>query len=223
MILLLLGIGVLFFYFVYRVILWISKKKARIHWTLFLLGILVLAKLIDLAFFTKMEAIQSNVYKNLYLIKNSVNNRDSVDAFIKQISQQRMNSEFMGNEEKYRYYNRDSSNVWLSYSLDFYNYNNNFFGSNTAHFINYEEDDGGPTSIYFLSKIEKERLAEFRIRYCEDDSINYYAVITYYANEYERKTDTIISQCIYVEKEPSPEKAPVTELTGREDVGIYTY
>lgn len=204
LILFLLTILFAVFYLLYRIIIWISKKKTRINWTLSLLGILILAKIVDFVFFTKMEFIQSKVYKDMYLIKNPINNRDSIHSFIKQICLERMNKEFIGNEKKYKDYNSDSSKVWINYDLDFYNYTDNFFGSNTAHFIENEEDDGGPTSMYFLSTIEDEKLARFSINYCENDTINYYASITYYNNESELKTDTIINKCAIQPKKMIP-------------------
>ncbi|WP_153937000.1 hypothetical protein [Riemerella anatipestifer] len=193
--LLILFLLILIIFLLYKITLWIGKNKKRVNWALSLLGILLLVKIVDFVFFTKMEFIQSRVYQNMYLIKNPVNSKDSVYSIIKQICLERMNKEFIGNETKYRYYNRDSSKVWLNYDLEFYNYSDDFFGSNTAHFIEYEEDDGGPTSMHFLSEIENEKLSRFSIHYCENDTVNYYAKITYYDNEREIKTDTIVNNC----------------------------
>ncbi len=142
-----------------------------------------------------MEFVQSKVYKNMYLIKNPINNRDSIHSYIKQICLKKMKKEFIGNEKKYKDYNNDRSKVWLNYDFDFYNYSDNWLGTNTAHFIENEEDDGGPTSMHFLSEIQNEKLARFNVNYCENDTVNYYASITYYNNESEIKTDTIINKC----------------------------
>lgn len=131
----------------------------------------------------------------MYLIKNPINNRDSIHFFIKQICTERINRDFLGNERKYRDYNSDSSKVWLNYDLNFYNYNDNWLGSNTAHFVENEEDDGGPTSTHFLSEIQNEKIAELNINYCENDTLNYYATISYYRKDYIYKADTIINKC----------------------------
>lgn len=161
-----------------------------------------------------MEFIQSKVYKNMYLIKNPINNRDSIQSSIKQICLQKMNNEFLGNEKKYKNYNSDSTSVWLNYDFDFYNYSDNWLGSNTAHFIENEEDDGGPTSIHFLSEIQNEKLASFRINYCKNDTINYYASITYYNKEREIKTDTIINKCLKISKIIVPKKPQIIGESG---------
>lgn len=131
----------------------------------------------------------------MYLIKNPINNLDSIHSLIKQISLKRMNKEFIGNEKKYKYYNDDSTKVWLSYDFDFYNYTDNWIGSNTAHFIENKEDDGGPTSMYFLSEIQNEKIAEFSVNYCKNDTTDYYATMNYYRNDYKYKTDTMINNC----------------------------
>ncbi|MDR6969569.1 hypothetical protein J2X31_003602 [Flavobacterium arsenatis] len=203
----------------YKIILWISKKKTRVNWTLSLLGILILAKIINFIFFTKMELIQSKAYKNMYLIKNPINNRDSIHSFIKQICLERMNKEFIGNEEKYKYHSKDGSNVWVGYHyFNFYNYTDNFLGSNTAHFIENKEDDGGPTSMYFLSTIEDEKIATFSIEFCENDTVNYYAKIIYHRG-YE--IDTIFSKCTEQPKKIIPINEPFIHST--EGIGTDYY
>ncbi|GEM_PF-963349 len=197
-------------FILYRIVLWISKKKARVNCTLALLGIFILVKIINFVFFTEMELIQSKVYTDKFFLKNPRITQDSINTMIKHFCIEKMNKEFIGNEEKYKRYNSDSSNVWISYDLDFYNYTDNFFGSNTAYFIDNEEDDGGPTSIHFLSEIEKERIATFSIDFCENDTVNYYAKITYHQ---EYKIDTIFSKCIQQPKSYAPIKTNKTYST----------
>ena|SRR5690554_6496238 len=206
------------FYLLYRIIIWISKKKTRVNWALSLLGILILAKIINFVFFTEMELIQSKVYKDMYLIKNPVNNKDSIQSLIKQICLDKMNKEFLGNEKKYKDYNSDSSKVWINYNFDFYNYTDNFFGSNTAHFIENKEDDGGPTSVNFLSEIQDEKIATFSIDFCENDTVNYYAKIIYHRG-YE--IDTIFSKCIEQPKKIIPINEPFIHST--EGIGTDYY
>ncbi len=192
-------------FILYKIILWISKKETRVIWAMSLIGILFVAKVVDLVFFTKMEVIESKVYSGMYFIKNPVKNKDSIHSIIKQIAINRMNQEFLGNEEKYRNFNADSSSVSIIYDLDFYNYTDNFLGSNTAHFIENEEDDGGPTSIHFLSEIQDEKIATFSIDFCENDTVNYYAKMTYHHRYYRRfKTDTLINHCPKLPKKAKP-------------------
>jgi len=177
-----------------KILVWINKKQKRKNWALLFLGILILAPVVQSLFFTKMEAIQSKTYPNMYFIKNPFSKQDSVQALIKNIVLKKMNSEFIGNEKMHKIYNSDSSRVWLSYDLEFYKYSDGLFGNGSSYFIDNVEDDGGPTSIHFLSNIEKDRMARFSINYCEKDTVNYLALLTYY-QEREMKTDTLINKC----------------------------
>lgn len=213
---LLLLIIIISVFILYKIILWISKKKTRVNWTLSLLGILILAKIINFIFFTEMELIQSKVYTDIFFLKNPRKAKDCINTVIKQFCLKKMNTEFIGNEKKFRYYNSDSSKVWIHYDLDFYNYTDNFFGSNTAYFIENEEDDGGPTSMHFLSEIQDEKIATFSIDFCENDTVNYYAKITYHQGY---KIDTIFSKCPTLPKKIIPINEPDFYSTEPSGVG----
>ncbi|MDR6969626.1 hypothetical protein J2X31_003659 [Flavobacterium arsenatis] len=196
----------------YKIIVWISKTKTRTYWALSLLGILIFAKIIDYAFFTNMEFIQSKVYPHLYLVKNEINDRDSLNSIIKKMAIEKMNKEFIGNEDKfkYKYEYTEGSRTDLQYSLSFYTYfegwgTNPFGQAGTAHFIDNEEDPGGFSSEE-LSHYREYQIAELYITFCENDTLNYIATITYYQNEYDMKKDTLINKCIQQEKEVLPKK-----------------
>ncbi len=164
----------LFLYVLFRLIKWIFKEKARINWTLALLGIIILTKIIILAFFTKMEFIQSKVYPDLYLIKNPISDRDSRNKIIQEMVIQKVNTESISSMRFYEYYKGWGSNP--------------FGEAGTAHFIEYKEDPGGFSSE-LLEYYERYRIAKFDMNFSEN---NTFGIISYYQNGNEIKTDTII-------------------------------
>lgn len=181
---------------VYRIITWIRKKQVRINCAFSFLGILLLVKILLFAF-SEMEVIRSKIYPDLYLIKNPSSNTDSLRAVIRKIAVDRMNHDFIGNESSYKDYNNDSSRVWLYYELDFYEYTNGGFEGGTSYFIENEQDNGGGFSDNTLADHHKDaQIARFSIDYFDNDTINYFATLTYYKNEKEIKVDTIINKSI---------------------------
>ncbi|WP_136666930.1 hypothetical protein [Flavobacterium sp. H122] len=150
-----------------------------------------------------MEFIQSKVYPDLYLVKNPIYNRDSLHEAIKKMVIQKVNNEFTGNENKYKskyeYSSSSPSGTDLYYCLSFYEYSkgwgtNPFGEAGTQHFIDHEEDPGGFSSE-LLEHYYEYRIAEFDIRFCENDTINCLGILRYFQNDEEIKTDTIINQC----------------------------
>ncbi|MFB9077982.1 hypothetical protein ACFFLS_04850 [Flavobacterium procerum] len=114
-----------------------------------------------------------------------------------------MNSEFIGKEEKfkskYQYTSDSPSRTDLYYSLDFYTYfvgwgTNPFGEAGTAHFIENKEDPGGFSSEE-LDHYREYKIADFYVRFCENDTVNYIGILTYYKNDEITKTDTIINNC----------------------------
>ncbi|KFF05763.1 hypothetical protein B0A68_17840 [Flavobacterium reichenbachii] len=147
-----------------------------------------------------MEFIQSKVYPKLYLIKDPINNRDSLNTIIKKMVVQKMNAEFIGKEnkykEKYQYSSESPSRTDLYYSLSFYRYykgwgTNPFGEAGTEHFIQNKEDPGGFSSE-LLEHYYEYKIAEFDIAFCKNDTINYFGVLRYFQNGEEKTTDTII-------------------------------
>lgn len=194
----------IFLYFVYKIIVWISKKKKRINWTLILIGLLVFAKIIDFVFFTKMEFIQSKVYPDIYLVKNPIYNKGSLRMIIKKMVFQKVNKEFIGNENKYKdsifNYRTDLySNPYFDYTLIFYKYYkgwgmNPFGKAGTEHFIKHKEDPGGFSSE-LLEHYYEYSIARFEICLCGNDSSKYFGILRFFTNNEEMKIDTIVNQC----------------------------
>ena len=118
-----------------------------------------------------------------------------------------MNKEFIGDIDKYKYYNEDRSKIWLSYDLKFYQYSDSWFtGGGTAFFIENEEDNGGGFSDNTLADHHrKDQIAQFEIGFCENDTVNYYATLTHYQNDREIKIDTLLSKCVDQQKKIIPE------------------
>lgn len=201
----LLVLFVLFFAVLIFIIFWIFKNPKRTKIALIIGGSISFLLLVYNIFFVdhSMKFIQSKVYSGLYLAKNEINDRDSLNKLIKQMAIKRMNSEFIGNEEKYKskyQHTPDSpSRTDLHYSLDFYTYyegwgTNPFGEAGTAHFIENKEDPGGFSSEE-LSHYSKYKIAELYITFCEEDTVNYIGVLEYYRNDQITKTDTIINKC----------------------------
>lgn len=200
LILIILFVAILIF-----VIVWIFKNPFRRKIALISGGSLAFLLLIYNIFFVdhSMQFIQSKVYPSLYLVKNEINDRDSLNRLIKQMVLKKMNSEFIGKEEKYKskylYTTNSPSRTDLYYSIDFYTYfvgwgTNPFGEAGTAHFIENEEDPGGFSSEE-LSHYSKYKIAELSVNFCEDDTINYKGVLKYYQNDEVIKTDTLINKC----------------------------
>lgn len=187
-------------YQLFRLTKWVFKKKTRIKWATGLVGVMVLVTLINHLFFKKMEFIQSKVYPNLYLIKYPVKDKDSLHSFIKKMLL-----------EKVKNINdlSEGSIIELQYGLDFYEYYTGtpffvpFGEAGTTHFIDNEEDPGGFSSE-LLRHYDAYRIAEFNLKFCKNDSLNYVGIINYYQEWDIIKTDTIINQCTIIkEEEPS--------------------
>lgn len=201
----LLVLIVLILVFLIFVLAWIFKSPLRRKIALIIGGSIVILLLIYNIFLVdhSMKFIQSKVYPSLYLIENEINDRDSLNKLIKQMVIKKMNSEFIGKEEKYKLkyqYTPDSPSItYLHYSLDFYTYfvgwgENPFGEAGTAHFIENEEDPGGFSSEE-LDHYKKYKIAEFYITSCEKDTVNYIGILRYYKNDEITKTDTLINNC----------------------------
>lgn len=60
----------LLLYILFKVAKWTLKESTRTKWAISILTTLVLVFVVKRVFFTKMEFVQSNVYSNLYIVKN---------------------------------------------------------------------------------------------------------------------------------------------------------
>lgn len=184
LILFLLGLIGFLLFLLYKLIRWISRKKTRIYIVLSFVGILIIFKTIDHFFFTKMEFIQSKVYPDLYLIKNPVQDKNTIQNAIKDFVVKAIKD-----NEKAMYSRKEE------YQLRFYQYfkswNPLVFGdSGTAYFIENEEDLGGMI-VEDLSMYPKYKLATFKMTNNKKDTTSLYGVLEYYKEGYVVKTDTL--------------------------------
>lgn len=186
-----LGVGI---FLIYKIFKWIFAKKERIISTLPILLITIISITIHQVFFIKMEFIQSNVYPNLYLVKNEIKNRDSLNNIIKKRVVEKIDLNFIANGKKYT----ENTHKAPYAVLAFYNYSKSsrlsmFQDYGTAYFIDNKEDLGG-FSVEDLSMYQNEKLATFNIRFYKNDSTQHYGVLEYYRNGNLMKTDTIVLQ-----------------------------
>ncbi len=193
---LLLVILIFGLYYLFRLGRWTFKKKTRVTWALAVIVAVSFAYLIDLMVFTKMELIQSKVYPDLYLVKNPVTNKDSINSVINKLVLEKVNSEYLNHNGALE----NSKNRKLPYRLRFYQYYTGtsllvpFGEAGTTHFIENKENPGGFNSEE-ITHYSKYRIAEFNLNFCKDDSLNYLGTISYYQDRKIIKTDTIINQC----------------------------
>ena len=200
-IILLLIIFIWLLYQLFKLVVWISKKKIRIQRASTLLGVFILGMIINQVFFTKMEFIQSNVYPNLYLVKNPIEDKDSIRSAMKELVLEQANKNFIGQEAQYKRKGKHfrEPELVIGYDISFYAYYKSWgtipFGeAGTAHFIENEEDPGGFSSE-LLQHYEQYRMAKFELFFCKNDTINYLGNINYFENRDIISTDTIINLC----------------------------
>ena len=189
-------------YITFRLIKWIYNNKTLRVLSISLIALFIVAKIINNHFFKKMEFIQSEVYPHLYLIKNPVKDKALLKKAIKEMVVEKMNAEFIGNEEKYkrRYHYANKSETELNYGFSFMEYYkgwgfNPIGEAGTAHFIKNKEDPGGFSSEYLEYYRERFQIGGMRVNYCKNDTINYTAVLYYSENGYVVERDTLINQC----------------------------
>ncbi|MFC4636075.1 hypothetical protein ACFO3O_19350 [Dokdonia ponticola] len=158
----------------------------------------MITSVLKIAFFTKMEFIQSNVYPDLYLIKNPIKDTDSMHRMIKKMVLTKVNTEFL-DKHRINELSENKMNTPL-YRIRFYEYYSGTFflipfgEAGTDHFIENKEDPGGFISEE-LSHYHQYRISEFLIEYCENDSLNSIGKLHYYKGWDIIKTDTLLNQC----------------------------
>jgi hypothetical protein len=161
--------------------------------------LLVTFNLVNSLFFTKMEFIPSKVIPNLYIVKNVEENKDSINNKLKKIVLEKVNREVINQTYKYRSINPNDSIVELKYTIDFYEYSKGsvfipFNDAGTCYFIENEEDPAGFV-VEVLDMYCKYHIAKFNLKFCRNDTINYFGTIDYYKNLEITKTDTLINLC----------------------------
>lgn len=180
-------------FLLYKIVRWIFRKKVRIYYVISLIGVLLLTKTIHYLFFTKMEFIQSKVYPNLYLVKNEVKDRNSLNNSIKKKVTENINNGLISDRKIYL----ENTSKAPYATLAFYTYSKNsvfsvFQDYGTAYFIENEEDLGG-ISVEDLQMYYKYKLATFNIRNYTNDTTRFYGVLAYYKDGYVVKTDTLLN------------------------------
>ena len=190
LILILLIILIILLYQSFRLIKWIIKKEIRIKWASVLVGVIVLAILINHLFFKSMKFIPSKVYPDLYIVKYLIEDKDSLHKVIEKIVLQKVNNQLKTPFE----------NVTVPYRISFYEYYNGtsflipFGEAGTTHFIEHKEDPGGFSSEE-LSHYSQYLMAEFNLEFCKNDTLNYIGTVTYYEKGERIKTVSLINQC----------------------------
>lgn len=183
---------ILCLYQLFRLIKWTIKKKKRMKWISCLVGVIVLVILVNHLFFKNMKFIESKVYPGLYLVKYPIKDKDSLHAIIEKMVLQKVRNHIK----------TSSKNTTLiePYSFSFYEYYAGtpffiLFGeAGTKHFIEHKEDPGGFSSEY-ISDYNRFHIAEFNLKYCKNDSLNYVGTINYYQNWDLVNTVTVFNQC----------------------------
>lgn len=187
--LLLLGIGI---FLLYKVLKWIVAKKTRIVGAVSILFISIVSISIYQLFFVKMEFIQSKVYPNLYLVKNEIKDRDSLNRIIKKRVIEKINDDFIDHGKKYTENTYEAPYA----ALAFYSYSKSsklsiFQDYGTAYFIDHEEDLGGMV-VEDLNMYHEQKLVTFNIRISKKDTTSYYGILDYYKDGDIIKTDTLL-------------------------------
>ena len=145
-----------------------------------------------------MKFIQSKVYPDFQLVKYPIKDRDSLHKIIEKMVLKKVNSEFFNNNEKYDF--SKNSTTAVPYSIRFYEYYTGtpffvpFGEAGTTHFIENKEDPGGFTSEE-ICHYNTYRIAEFNLKYCPNDSLNYIGTINYYQGLDIIEKDIILNQC----------------------------
>lgn len=194
LIIFLLSILFLILFLIFKMIKWIFQKQVRIKWVFIAIGILIIGIVTEKLFFTKMEFIQSKAIPNLYIVKNPLENKDSLRNEIKRIVLKNVTNQI----EKYKRTKQNDSVVDVIYTVDFYEYSKGsvfipFGDAGTYYFIENEEDPGG-FSVEVLDMYPKYHIAQFNLKFCKNDTTCYFGTIDYYKNWDIIKTDTIISE-----------------------------
>ncbi len=204
LLLFLLIILILGLYFLFRLTRWILKKKIRIKWAFTVILVVALTGVIKVVFFTKMEFIQSKVYPNLYLVKNAIKDKDSIHRIIKIRVLEEVKTKFHDDNGANEFSRKLMEEP--PFGISFYEYDTGTFflipfgDAGTVHFIENKEDSEGFSSEE-LSHYNQFRMAEFKVAYCNSDSLHYMGILKYYQIRDVIKTDTLFNQCIIKKEE----------------------
>lgn len=173
-----LGLGLVLLFKIFK---WVFHKKGRVVWMFTLLAGMVVGISINNLFFVKMEFIRSQVYPNLFLIKNPVDDTAILHQSIKKKVLQYTAAEGVTPKE------------WDT--LRFYEYSKGDWGeSGTAYFIKNKERRDGMTAE-LLGYYKRLLIAEYHQQACDIKGSGHLGKLKYY-NDYEQiKTDTLLNSC----------------------------
>lgn len=180
-ILLIIIIGVCF-WLVFKISNWIIKKRQRIVIISIASICIILGTLLYQQCFVKMEFIQSEVYPNLYIVKNPSEDMNTVNKAIREKVIQLTNQQVTKDIQSYP-------------AFSFYKYNTGDWGENgTAYFIKHEERRDGMTAE-LLEYYPEYFLAEFTMQPCKKNNTYFYGKLKYYHENKCVKTDTLLNSC----------------------------
>lgn len=176
----------------YKILRWIFTKKIRKTVASFLIVVISSSYFIYQLLFVKMEFIQSKVYPNLYLVKNEIKDRDSLNDIIKKMIRKEIES---NSEISKKIYSENSYEAPYA-TFAFYTYHKNsklniFQDYGTAFFIDNEEDLGGIV-VEDLGMYSTYKLATFNIVAHQKDTLQHYGVVQYFNDGNVVKTDTLL-------------------------------
>ncbi len=124
---------------IFKIVKWTLKENVRVKWVISISLILIFGFAIKKIFFTPMEFIQSNVYSNLYIVKNPIKEKEKVrEAILNKIKEHLITQH---KQSKKLSYSNETDCIY------FYEYVGMSFGflseAGTEYFIDHEEDLGG--------------------------------------------------------------------------------
>lgn len=157
----LLCIACSFLYVLYTLLRWILARKHRTVSALVFTVAVSLVVILYQHFFVTLEFVQSNVYPDLYLVKNTHKVKGDLDRVIEDFVREKLRDHEGASQEN------------VTHSLRFYTYTKSYnplvFGdSGTAYFIDHEEDLTGMV-VEDLSVYIKQKLAAFTVVECDSN------------------------------------------------------
>ena len=173
-------------FLLFKILKWAFRKKVRVIWMFTLLVSVVVGITIHRMFFIKMEFIQSQVYPNLYFVKNPDENTNVLNKAVKemviQITKDRANPI------------KEASDDMQTSTLRFYEYCKGDWGeSGTAYFVEHKERRDGMTAE-LLEYYPEYLIAEYSLQPCNEGKENL-GKLNHYNNRKLIKTDTLLNSC----------------------------
>jgi|GEM_PF-4757159 len=179
-----LGIAVVL---LYKMGVWTFQKKNRTFTVLLMIGVLIPVFIYVQRGNPHMHFIQSNVYPQLYLVKNRVVDNKLTHRTIKEKVLEVMNEQGMDENT--------TMDEAKQFKVQFYEYTKGDWGARgTAYFIDHEERSDGMLSE-LLEFYPGYLVAKTKIHPCTNNSAHYRIELHYYEARQHIKTDTLINTC----------------------------